>query len=265
VLSIAECEYSAEGICNMPKSYCILCVLLCVTQPSLYAADKKKSDSEEKREKKLRAKTLMTPAITMLVDIPEDGESGVTPPPDGSPVESDIPSPSVWSPDTKTPKNFESRLEARTASVDDKEESALDPLRQITLPNGLTARCVLNAVCTAHVKDIEQKLQECRNYIPYIQDKNPETLDLFVDELKNVRLHIIRRIALSLDYRLRQDDEMVGVLAVVLSPRSELTEAEHKEIRSKVYQLLEAHRLRQRHRLIGAEHCPGCCGGCNIL
>ena len=253
----------------MSKLHYVMSVVVC-TAWSAYTADIKEFDKKEDKEKKLRPayRSIIAPVVaaSMLIDIPEDQEGSIVPPP--SPAEgfvvTNISSPSFPFYDTLTPRSFGDRSETST-SHDHKELISSDPLIRVQLPDGRTARCALNAFCTADLDDIEQKLKECRQCIRHIQDNNPERLDLFVQELKNARSYVAGSLALRVGDISRQRDEMVTRLTSVSTPRSEFSEEEYKIFKTNLYrQLEEYHQSMQAQRRV-KKHCPGCCGGCNVL
>jgi hypothetical protein len=218
----------------------------------------------DKPEKKIRVKPLVTPAITMLVDIPEDKEDRAFSLTDSLDLK-DISSRNFPFHDTLTSQNFGDKLDA-SDPYENKEVFSSDPLVRVQLPGGRTARCVLNAFCTAaEFDDIEQKLQECRKCIRHLQKNNPERLDLFIQELKNARVYVAGRLALRVGDISRQRDEMVERLTSVLTPRSEFSEEEYKIFKANLYHQLEAYHQSMQAQRRAKKHCPGCCSGCDVL
>jgi|GEM_PF-6826515 len=257
----------------MLKLHYGICILLCAescVHAGEYAAEAREFDKKAEKEKKLRParRPSIAPivAASMLIDIPEDKEGRIIPPP--SPAEgfgvSNISSPSFPFYDTLTPRSFGDKSEPST-SHDHKELSSSDPLIRVQLPDGRTARCALNAFCTADLNDIEQKLQECRMCIQHIQKNNPERLDLFIQELKNARVYVAGRVALRVGDISQQRDEMVMRLTSVLTPRSEFSEEEYKIFKANLYRQLDAYHQSMQAQRRPKKHCPGCCGGCDVL
>jgi len=191
----------------------MLWVIIVVHSQLLFCADKKAIRDGKFPEEKL-------PAISLLVDIPEDRVGDI--------VEID---------------------------------SKIDPLASVTLANGVTARALLRAYCAAtEVEDVQSKERACRGAMQSMEDScDRATRDLFETEFKRARRAMLTQLAQQANALDQQRSSIVEYLSFATTPSGSSTE--DKEL---VRGILYTQLLSPRKKAQG-KHCPGCCGGCDIV